>query len=172
MADENDCCDLAVAYWYFLCNSESMNKRKRRKKQEWWFWIHDVISRRDDHRLVHAAASWSWTFSTVFSNVNVAVAFFDSADWSGDCETGYKLALVYLARRMTCHNSVVGVGCGVESNLPIKFHASRVRVWRISFYLSYALILSGMSSKIMKYNHEMLTRETMLQSAVGPTAPL
>jgi len=75
MADENDCCDLAVAYWYFLCNSESMNKRKRRKKQEWWFWIHDVISRRDDHRLVHAAASWSWTFSTVFSNVNVAVRY-------------------------------------------------------------------------------------------------
>jgi len=57
MADEDEYCDLAVAYWYFLRNSENTKKRKQGKKRQRRFWIHEVISRREElgeyHRLVH-----------------------------------------------------------------------------------------------------------------------
>jgi len=48
MADEDEYCDLAVAYWYFLRNrnSENTKKRKQGKKRQRQFWIHEVISRR------------------------------------------------------------------------------------------------------------------------------
>jgi len=55
MADDDV---LAIAYWYLVCNNEneSTKKRKRKKKHERRFWIHDVITRRDElgeyHRLV------------------------------------------------------------------------------------------------------------------------
>jgi len=34
MADEDEYCDLAVAYWYFLRNSANTKKRKQGKKRQ------------------------------------------------------------------------------------------------------------------------------------------
>jgi len=49
MVEEDDCCDLAAAYWYFLRKSESTKKRKQRQlhtKDD--FGFSEVISRRDE----------------------------------------------------------------------------------------------------------------------------
>jgi len=43
MVDEDDFCDLTVAYGYFLCKIDSTKKRKQRKKHGKRFWIYEAI---------------------------------------------------------------------------------------------------------------------------------